>query len=205
MKRLALSLFAALSFAGVFLQSSDARADLPLAVEVGGKLGYATNPNSDVPNPLGVGFGARGGVELFKSLYLGGNIMYYFGTSEDTPLGATESNTSVSTHTLLLGVEAGYDLHLSMLIIRPQLGFGDASLTSFTNFNGTVNNPGTTVGNFTVTNQRLYLEPGITALVNVGPVYFGADVNLLFIPDAQPSTGDAYSSFAFGGQLGIRL
>ncbi|MGH7329212.1 MAG: hypothetical protein ACREJX_12765, partial [Polyangiaceae bacterium] len=111
----------------------------------------------------------------------------------------------VSTHTLLLGLEAGYSLHLKPIIIRPQLGFGDASLTSFTNFNGTVNNPGTSVDNFTVTNQRFYLEPGIVGLVNLGPFYFGADVNLLFIPDAEPSTGDAYSSFAFGAQLGIRL
>ena len=205
MKRLALLSVAALSFIGVFFHSSAARADLPLAAEFGGRLGYATNPNSDVPNPLGVGFGARGGIELFKSLYLGGNIMYYFGSTQDTPLGATPSNTGVSTHTLLLGLEVGYSLHIKPIIIRPQVGFGDASLTTFTNFSGTVNNPGTDVSNFTVTNQRFYLEPGIVALVNVGPFYFGGDVNLLFIPDAQPSTGDAYSSFAFGGQLGIRL
>ena len=205
MKRLALTLATAIFFVGVFFRSPDARADLPLAAEFGGRLGYATNPNSDVPNPLGVGFGARGGVELFKSLYLGGNIMYYLGTSKDTPLGATPSNTSVSTHTLLLGLEVGYSLHIKPLIIRPQLGFGDASLTSFTNFAGTVNNPATDVSNFTVTNQRFYLEPGLVALVNVGALYFGGDVNLLFIPDAEPSTGDAYSSFAFGGQLGIRL
>lgn len=205
MKRLALPLLAALVFVGVFFRSPAARADLPLAVEAGGRFGYGTNPNSDVPNPLAVGFGARGGVEVFQKLYVGGNVMYYFGSTADTPLGATPSNISTSTHTLLIGLEAGYSLHISALIIRPQLGFGDASLTSFANFNGTSNNPGTTVGNFSVTNQRFYLEPGLVGLVTLGPIYVGADVNLLFIPDAEPSTGDAYSSFAFGAQLGIRL
>lgn len=205
MKRLGLSLLPLLTFAGVLFHSTEAKAVGPVGVELGAKLGYATNPNGDQPNPLGVGAGVRGGLELFHKLYVGGNVMYYFGSTEDTPLGATSSNTSVSTHTLLLGLDVGYSLKISELTIRPQLGFGDASITSLEPFAGTVNNPATNVANFSVTKQRLYLEPGIVALVQLGPIFVGADVNLLVIPDGELDNGNAFASFAFGGQAGLKF
>jgi hypothetical protein len=203
MKRTASLLVSALFFVCLFFRSTEAHALGPIGVELGARLGYATNPDSNIPNPLGTGIGARGGLDLFHRVYLGLNAQYYFGSSVDAPLGGPNDNT-VRTHTTLLGIEAGYSIHVSLLTIRPQLGLGSASITTLSNLSpdplGTA-----TLPNNTNTNTRLYLEPGIVALINVGLVYVGADVNLLVITDANAQDSNAYTSFAFGAQAGLRF
>jgi hypothetical protein len=204
MKRSLSLLLGALLFVCVFFRSTEAHALGPLDVELGARLGYATNPDSNISNPLGTGIGLRGGVELFHRLYLGVNGQYYFGSSVDTPLSGPGTNGTVTTHTTLLGFEAGYSIHVKFLTIRPQLGIGDASLTTLGNYQPTAITT-TPLDNYTVTNTRLYLEPGIVALVNIGIVYAGADANILVITDANTQDGNAYSSFAFGLQAGLRF
>jgi hypothetical protein len=203
MKRTASLLLSALFFVFLFFRSTDAHALGPVEVELGARLGYATNPDGNIPNPLGTTVGARGGLELFHRLYLGVNAQYYFGSSVDTPLAGPNDST-VRTHTVLLGFEAGYSIHVSLLTIRPQLGIGDASITTLSNLSpdplGTA-----TLPNYTQTNTRLYLEPGLVAQINVGLVYVGADVNILVITDANPQDSNAYTSFAFGAQAGLRF
>ena len=200
MKRTASLLLSALFFVFLFFRSTEAHALGPLDVEVGARLGYATNPNSDVGNPLGTGVGARGGIELFHRLYAGVNAMYYFGTSQNTPLGVEQQ----STHSLLLGFELGYSLHVSILTIRPQLGIGEANITSFAQFNSAAENTAV-IPNNSVTYTHTYLEPGLVALINVGIVYVGADANILVITGANEADGNAYTSFAFGAQAGLRF
>jgi len=198
MKRIA-SLFSGILFVCLFFRSTEARAVGPIDVELGPRLGYATNPNTDQATPLGVGVGARGGIEFLHHLYAGVNAMYYFGSTQDTTLGLQQERT----HTLLFGVEAGYGFHLSLLTIRPQLGFGEATITGFKQFDastGTVS-----VNDLAVTKNHFYLEPGIVALVNVGLVYVGADANILVITAANEADSNAYTSFAFGAQAGLRF
>jgi hypothetical protein len=204
MKRSLSLLLGALLFVSVFFRSTDAHALGPLEVELGARLGYATNPDSNIANPLGTDIGIRGGLELFHKLYLGGNVQYYFGSSVDTPLSGPGTDSSVSTHTFLLGFEGGYSIHVSMLTIRPQLGIGDASITTLGTLNPTPIT-GTTLNNYAQTNTRLYLEPGVVALINIGLVYIGADANILVITDANSQDGNAYTSFAFGAQAGLRF
>src|SRR5271167_4825380 len=76
----------------------DAHALGPIDLEVGAKVGGATNPLSGngVPNPLGVGLGGRAGIAFLGGIYLGGNIMYYLGSSQSVP---TETATGAPSST----------------------------------------------------------------------------------------------------------
>lgn len=204
MKRSLSLLFGALLFVSIFFRSTEAHALGPIGVEVGARLGYATNPDSNISNPLGTNIGVRGGVDLFHKLYLGLNAQYFFGSSVDTPLSGPGTDGSVTTHTTLLGLEVGYSYHVSLLTIRPQLGFGDAQITTLGAYQPDAITT-SSLPNYTVTNTRFYLEPGIVALINIGIVYVGADANILVITDANTQDGNAYSSFAFGGQAGLHF
>jgi hypothetical protein len=204
MKRTLSSLFGALLFVSIFFRTTEAHALGPVEVELGARLGYATNPDSNISNPLGTNVGLRGGLELFHRLYLGVNGQYYFGSSVDTPLSGPGTDGTVTTHTTLLGLEAGYSFHVSLLTIRPQLGFGDAQITTLGNYQPDAITT-TSLPNYTVTNTRFYLEPGIVALVNIGILYAGADANILVITDGNTQDSKAYTSFAFGLQAGLRF
>ncbi len=64
----------------------DAHALGPVDLEVGAKVGYATSPVSGGgTNPLGFGVGGRAGLAFLGGIYVGGNIMYYLGGSENVP------------------------------------------------------------------------------------------------------------------------
>lgn len=194
MKRTASLVFSTLFFVFLFFRSTEAHALGPVDIELGGKLGYATNPNGDLPyNPLGFGVGARGGVEFLHGIYAGLSGMYYFGGSQDLP-----PNGSVSSHAFLLGVEGGYGFHFSILTIRPQLGLGNVSFGS----SGTV--AGVDVSS---SDSHIYLQPGVTGLVSVGLLYLGADASLLVIPGVSQGNGDSktYTSLAINGEVGVRF
>ena len=167
--------------------SRDARALGPIDLEVAAKGGYGTNPFSVSPNPLGAGLGARAGVGIF-GLYAGLAILYYFGGSEDTTLG------KISDHSLMYGVEAGYNWKITLLTIRPQLGVGNYTLTAGTSGSS-------------ASHSNLYLEPGVTALVSLGMMFVGADANLLVLPSIQQPDGNKSTDTAFTlhGQLGVKF
>ncbi|MEO8878686.1 MAG: hypothetical protein ABI461_24060 [Polyangiaceae bacterium] len=198
MKRIA-TLFSAILFVVLFFRSTEAHALGPINVEVGPRLGYATNPNTDQATPLGIGIGGRAGLEFLHGVYAGVGAMYYLGSSQDTTLGVNQ----VSTHSVLFGLEAGYGLHLRSLTIRPQLGIGEATITGFKQFDASTGF--VSINDLQVTKNHLYLEPGVVALINLGLVYVGADANILVITDANAQDGNAYTSFAFGLQAGLRF
>lgn len=188
MKHISLASVALLVFAGALAFPKSAWALGPVDLEVAAKGGVGTTLNlpSGAPDPLGFGLGGRAGVDLFTSYYVGLNGMYYFGNS----------SSGISTHTVQYGVEAGYNIYLLKLIgmpdtigklldIRPQIGVGNmtASATGFPDA------------------SNLYLEPGVTGLVGLGPMLLGLDLNALWIPNASgPNTG-----LTGHIQLGIKL
>jgi hypothetical protein len=183
--------------AATFAMTRNAHALGPVDIEVGAKAGLATNPVSNSnggPNPLGFGLGARGGVS-FLGIYGGIQLIYYFGGSESASV--LGQSISVSTHTLMYGVEAGYGFTLiDILTIRPQIGIGNAS------FGGSVSGAGAVTTNFGSTNNsNLYIEPGVTGLISLGGWFVGADANLLFFPGLDNST----TSFSFHGQIGLKF
>jgi hypothetical protein len=183
MRRTCLFVAAAAVGAALSLTSRDARALGPIDLELGAKAGGGTNPfggNPQPPNPLGFGLGARGGIALF-GVYGGLNVLYYFGNSQN----------NVSVHSLMYGGELGYNIKLTILTIRPQLGFGQYTLSA-TGAND-VNN--------------LYLEPGLTGLISLGMWFVGADANALILPGIKQADGSTGTSTAFTlhGQVGVKF
>ncbi len=176
---------ASLAAALFFAHPHDAEAAGPITLELGGKAGVGTNPTTLPFNPYGFGLGASGGISLL-GIYGGVNLVDYFGGS----------NAVVSAPALQYGVEAGFGITLLALTIRPQVGFGNLVFTS-------------TAGDQSLTNNYLYVEPGITALITIGIVFVGADLNLLVVPSVDATALEAVThtetSTTIHGQVGIRF
>ncbi|MDB4945903.1 MAG: hypothetical protein JWP97_5437 [Labilithrix sp.] len=181
---------AAVAAAAFFATEHKAHALGPVDVEVGAKVGVATNPNSDGINPFGFGIGARGGVSFFN-VYGGLSVIHYFGGSKDLGGGVTaDSNGST-----LYGIEAGYTIKsIPVVQLRPQIGVGNAHFGGGDNADGS---------------NHLYLEPGVTALVPLGLLYVGADVNALLLPGVDaPTPSDlnntkTFASLSIHAQVGL--
>ena len=194
--------------AATFAMTSNAHALGPVDVEVGAKVGFATNPisgssvtvngvtaTSSPSNPLGFGVGARGGVS-FLGFYGGVNFLYYFGSSQD--LSSSVQSFSVHEHTFMYGLELGYGITLlDVLTIRPQVGIGNATISSSASGSGTVN------ANFSGgSDSNIYIEPGVTALISLGGWFVGADANVLFLPGLDL---DTKAAFTLHGQIGFKF
>jgi hypothetical protein len=199
MRRSSVALLTAALGAGTLSTARDARALGPIDLEAGAKLGMGTNPsnNNGGPNPLGLGLGARGGVS-FMGLYGGLNLVYYFGSSQNETLGG--SSTSVSVHSLLYGIEAGYGIKLTIVTLRAQLGVGNAEVTA----SGSSQIAGIS-GSGSQKNSSLYLEPGVTAMVSLGMWFVGADINALVLTGVKDGSGKSNTDTAltWHGQVGV--
>jgi hypothetical protein len=158
----------------------EARALGPIDLEAGGKVGVGTNPQSGGINPYGLGFGARAGVALLGSLYGGVSFVDYLGSSQ----------SGVSEHALLYGIEAGFGIKLFSLVIRPQIGLGNASYSS-------------DLGS----SSHLYVEPGVTGLIYLDTLYLGADVNALVVPSVDQGLAGSttLTSMTVHGQVGVHF
>jgi hypothetical protein len=194
---------AALAFgAGTFAMTRDAHALGPVGVEVGAKVGVASNPSSapanstvSPSNPLGFGIGGRAGVDIM-GFYGGVSLMYYLGSSQNVEEDGISA--SVSQHTLMYGLELGYGVSLlDILTIRPQIGLGNATFSGSVSGSGN----GVNISSGDESNSNLYLEPGVTGLIGLGLWYVGADVNVLFFPGLDNSK----ASVSIHGQVGVKF
>jgi hypothetical protein len=196
MKRVAATLMGAALGIGVFSMPRNAHALGPLDLELGAKAGMGTNPFSgNGPNPLGFGLGARGGVSIF-GLYGGVNVIYYFGGSHNEQFDG--GSTSVSAHSLLYGIEAGYGIKLSILTLRAQVGIGNATITA----SGAAQGAGVSAGG-SQSNSALYLEPGVVGMISLGMWFVGADVNALVLTKDQNGNSKTDTALTFHGQVGV--
>jgi hypothetical protein len=199
MKRTAFCPTAILIAIFVLCFSHEAFAFGPVDIEVAARVGGAPNPGETLqsngpgpvpaPNPLGLGLGGRAGAS-FSGFYAGASVMYYFGGSQ-TVAGAGAGRESEKT--LLYGLEGGYDIRVSILTLRPQIGIGNYTLSQSWTL---------AASNVTVSSNQnnLYVEPGVTALLSFGKLIVGADANVLFgLP------GSAGAAFTADGQVGVRF
>ena len=180
--------------AAAFL-AKDARALGPVDLELAAKAGGATPPGGHSPSPLGFGLGARAGVAIF-GLYGGLSIINYFGESQGTQ---ALPGVTTSVHALMYGVEAGYGGKLfELLTLRAQLGVG--------NYGETVDLK-TSAGSTSATNNGLYLEPAVVALLPLGPIFIGADAGVLLLPSRTyaPNQTDFEGAFTLHAQLGVKF
>lgn len=180
----------------------DASAVGPVDLELGAKGGFGTNPTSSSANPLAFGLGARAGASML-GFYAGADVTYYFG------IGTTSvSEYKISDWALKAGGDIGYGFKIAAVTIRPRLGVGDLIVTS---------NPTQTAPpcpcfiSFPVvrpsTQDYLYIEGGLTALVPIGMFFVGADIDFLVVPN--PIVGsccdELETAFTFDAQTGIRF
>ena len=177
--------------------STDAHALGPLSLEVGINAGYGSNPdsNSYSPNPLGFGLGGRAGVSVF-GLYGGLAGDYYFGSSEN----------GLSAHTAKYGLQVGYNLGIPFITIRPQVGFGNLSIS----YSGSSSGVGAMSGVSPESQNSLWIEPGVVGLITLGIFFVGADINALMVtkyPETLNPDGSWGTSFKVAltahGQLGL--
>jgi hypothetical protein len=97
----------------------------------------------------------------------------------------------VSTKLYYFGVEGGYDIAVSSVVIRPYLGLGAATAKS--TIPSTCPIPGFCVGGST-SETKFAVWPGATLLYPIGSAFIGADARFLVVSDFN-----AFSLFATGG------
>lgn len=143
-------------------------------------LGYGLNLDSDATgdlNPFGLGFGVRGGYNI-DEIYVGARILFFLGESEST-LGGGEA----SFNELTLGLVGGYDLEMSGLLVRPELGLGLAISSAEISVVGL---PGGGTQDFS--SEDIYVAPGVTVLHDLSPdMFVGGELSIPIIladPDA---------------------
>jgi hypothetical protein len=196
MKTFAVSLA---SLAAAFLAVSlprTAHALGPVDLEIGARAGYGLSPSSDfLANPYGVGLGGRAGVSII-GIYAGVSGMYYLGESSSV-LGG-----SVSAHTAMEGLEAGFTLPIPFVKIRPYVGVGNSTISS--SVSGVAGSAGLSLGGST---SNLYLEPGVLVMIPLGTFFVGADATALILPSVTtgPSSSKLYAAPTFHGQFGVKF
>ena len=184
-------------FGTAIFVASNARA-VPMRVELGEKVG-ASSAND--PVDLGIGIGERVGV-TFANFYAGLTLTYYVGgsgpsiTVPNTNFGSS-TTFSFSEHSLMYGVEAGYGITLAERVtVRAQLGIGNLIGTTTTSSLYMI--PGI-APNAPNSRSNVFLEPGITALLLLGRLFLGADLNVL----AMPGMENAHGGLSAHGQVGL--
>lgn len=159
----------------------------PVDIEVAAKVGGGSRTTSGSPDALGFGFGARAGVSFF-GFYGGLSFMDYLGASTPTAVFAAGAQPGkYSLKSVLYGVEAGYNIGVPFVTLRPQLGVGNYTLTA------------SSTGTASSSTNNIYLEPGVTGLLSFGLWLVGADANILLLPGLSGSQ----AAFTGHGQVGV--
>jgi len=156
-------------------------------ISLGLLLGYGVSLE-DGANPLGLGFGIRGGYNLDK-IFLGARFVYYLGESENIPdTSLLGTSGEISFNMWDFGIEGGYDVDAGGLTVRPGLGLGIANL--IVDFGGVSDSSG-----------KVYLAPGVSLLADVSDAFFvGGDVRFQII-----FADDTVKALTFLANAGMRF
>lgn len=186
---------------GALLVAADADALGPVEVEVAAKGGGGFPPLDGTGDGLGGALGGRAGV-LLPSLGLYGGLTFleYGGGGSgisSAPVSSVPRPVGGSYHSFAYGIEGGYGVRfLDRITIRAQLGLGD-----YVDVEDTQYSTGATTSQI---HHSFYLEPGVTTMVAIGPVFLGGDLNLLIATFAyQASRYEA--AFTLHAQLGVKF
>jgi len=142
-------------------------------------LGYGTAD-------LKFGMGARAGYTFETPVYVGGTFLYHFGNSNlVTGTGVTESDRRF----YYPAVEAGYDIGVGPVLVRPYGGMGVLFARTSVTANGISE---------TSTDKQLMIYPGATAqfIFPNSPLFVGGDMRLLLPLEGESA---AFSLFATAG------
>jgi len=146
-------------------------------------LGYGSNY-------FGLAIGARAGYTLPAKVYVGGTLMYHFGSTYG--YGGYYGGASISSHALYPAGEVGYDIHVGPVTIRPYAGVGIAFVTASSSYLG---------NDVSETNSSLLLYPGATAHWNIprSNFFVGGDTRMLIL------TRGGDPSFGFYATAGMKF
>jgi hypothetical protein len=92
-----------------------------LQLGVGFRYGLDLTP-SDTLNPWGLGLGLDAGYTLPNAVFLGGSFEYFFGEEIGDDINGASANL------WQLSAEAGYDLGIGFVVLRPKFGLGVANI-----------------------------------------------------------------------------
>jgi hypothetical protein len=188
---------------GALLVAPDANALGPVEVEIAAKGGGGFPPLGGSGDGLGGALGGRAGVLLSSlGLYGGLSFLEYGGggsSISSVPMSVAPMAVAVggSYHSFAYGAEGGYGVRFfDRLTIRAQLGLGD-----YIDIEDTQYSTGATTSQI---HHSFYLEPGVTTMVAIGPVFVGGDLNLLVAEFAYE--GSRYgAAFTLHAQFGVRF
>lgn len=175
------------SLLAVAVPATAAQADTLPSLYAGLVGGYTASSGLDEgdPDPMGVALGLRGGLTIpTTDIYVGALFLYHVGASVDVPGG------EISNSSYMLGAEAGYELGLGPLVLRPSLGIG--TLQSSVSVDGTdasieVDGEG-----------ALYVSPGAALMLKLG-LLVGAEVRYnLVANDNVPDSLSILGTVGFG-------
>jgi hypothetical protein len=146
-------------------------------------LGYGSNY-------FGFGLGARAGYTLPQKLYVGGSLMYQFGSTYG--IGSYLGGADYSSHIIYPAGEVGYELHAGPVTIRPYAGIGIAFLSSTVTYLNHEESSST---------SSMILYPGATAHWNIprSDFFVGGDARMAVLTKG----GDP--SFGFYATGGLRF
>lgn len=145
----------------------------PTGFSAGGMIGGGT------AGGYGFGLGAKAGYTLTNRIYLGGMFDYHFGTSESF------ANNTIRNQTWYFGPEAGYDIGVGPVLLRPVVGLG------LMFHNGSLS--GTEVASIpgaeqSTTATRVYVAPGVGAVYPIGNFFVGGDARYMITTDNNSLT-----------------
>lgn len=93
-------------------------------VQIGAGFRYGFELEEGDFNPWGTGLGISGGYTMPNAIYAGGVFDYFLGESRE------EAGLEMDGNIWQLMGEAGYDLGLGNLVLRPKAGIGVAGVSS---------------------------------------------------------------------------
>jgi hypothetical protein len=151
--------------------------------------GFTVAPLADfgTSKVYGFGVGARVGYTTASRIYLGGTFVYHLG----------ESNGPLTYGLYYFGPEAGYNVPVGPIVVRPYVGGGYGALQ--TTYHGLAMIPGGgnagTNGDFRGRSATPFVWPGLTIMVPVaGDFAVGADARVVFAPGQDAGYGSLLNS-----------
>ncbi len=141
-------------------------------------------------DPYQLGFGLRAGYEFDFHLYTGVGFEYFLGSSDTRPQGIGLPSAKASANYMFAHVEAGYDVWINKIILRPSiwLGLGFGRQDPDPRVNGQR------------TRKDFFFAPGVSVLYAMdGGIFIGGDARL------QKVAGDGSSAFVLYLNGGLRF
>lgn len=147
----------------------------------------AANLGFGLGDAYGVGFGARLGYTLPRRIYIGGLFGYHIGNTAET------QGVEIRNKTTYFGPEAGYDIGVGKLIVRPVVGLGLAFRAQSLSNNAAV----ASNVNASENDARVYVAPGASVIYPIGNFFLGADSRAMIMSGNNTMT--------FMGAAGVHL